>query len=139
MQTHKDRVAVVSGAAKGIGMELAVQLAQRGAALALLDIADLSETCALVEQAGGKAIAIHCDVSNEADWSAAGETVDKEYGRCDILVNNAGIYPNVYIDDLEFKTWQRTFAINLDSMFLGAKVFVPMMRRNKWGRIVNLS
>ncbi len=120
-------------------MELAVQLAQRGAPLALLDIADLADTCALVEQAGGKAIAIRCDVSKEEDWNAAGEAVRKEYDRCDILVNNAGIYPNVHIDDLDFKTWRRTFEINLDSLFLSAKVFVPMMRKNKWGRIVNLS
>jgi len=139
LRSHEDRVAVVSGAAKGIGMELAVQLAQRGAALALLDIADLSETCALVEKAGGKAIAIRCDVSKEEDWNAAGEAVRKEYDRCDILVNNAGIYPNVHIDDLDLKTWRRTLEINLDSLFLSAKVFVPMMRKNKWGRIVNLS
>ncbi len=139
MQTHKNRVAVVSGAAKGIGQELAVQLATRGAALALLDIADLSETVALVEQAGGKAIAVRCDVSQEADWTAAGEAVHTAYGRCDILVNNAGIYPNVHIDALDFATWKRTFAINLDSMFLSAKVFVPMMRANQWGRIVNIS
>lgn len=139
MQTHKNRVAIVSGAANGIGKELAVQLAQRGAALAVLDIADLSGTCDLVERAGGRAIAIHCDVSKEEDWVAAGEAVKKEYGRCDILVNNAGIYPNVHIDNLDFKTWRRTFEINLDSIFLSTKVFVPMMRENNWGRIVNIS
>jgi 3-oxoacyl-[acyl-carrier protein] reductase len=139
MQTHENRVAIVSGAAKGIGQELAIQLAQRGAMLALLDIADLSQTCERVEEAGGKAIAIHCDVSKEQDWIAAGELVRKEYGRCDILVNNAGIYPNVHIDDMDYETWRRTFAINLDSMFLSTKVFVPMMRENHWGRIVNLS
>jgi NAD(P)-dependent dehydrogenase (short-subunit alcohol dehydrogenase family) len=139
VQTHKDRVAVVSGAAKGIGKELAVQLAQRGALLALLDIADLSDTCGLIEKAAGKAIAINCDVSQVDDWRAAGEAVKKAYGRCDILVNNAGIYPNVHIDELDFETWRRTFAINLDSLFFSAKVFVPMMRVHKWGRIVNVS
>lgn len=139
MQTHKNRVAVVSGAAKGIGQELAVQLAQRGAALALLDIADLSQTCRLVEAAGGKVIAITCDVSEEEHWNIAGEAVRAQYGRCDILVNNAGIYPNVHIDEMDFATWRRTFAINLDSLFLSAKVFVPMMRENQWGRIVNVS
>ncbi|MDH4565619.1 SDR family oxidoreductase [Pseudomonas sp. BN414] len=139
MHTHKDRVAIVSGAAKGIGQELAIGLAQRGALLALLDIADLSETSRLVEEAGGQAIAVTCDVSREEDWDAAGELVRKEYGRCDILVNNAGIYPNVHIDNMDFNTWKRTFEINLDSMFFSAKVFVPMMRENKWGRIVNIS
>lgn len=139
MLTHQNRVAVVSGAASGIGQELAIQLAQRGAALALLDIADLSHTRTLIEADGGRAIAIHCDVSKETDWTAAGEAVSKAYGRCDILVNNAGIYPNAHIDALDFKTWRRTFEINLDSMFLSAKVFVPMMRVNRWGRIVNVS
>lgn len=139
MQTHKDRVAVVSGAAKGIGQELAVQLAQRGASLALLDIADLTQTIRLVEEAGGKAIAVHCDVSQEQDWAAAAQAVRTAYGRCDILVNNAGIYPNVPFDNLDLATWKRTFAINLDSMFLSAKVFVPMMREHSWGRIVNIS
>jgi NAD(P)-dependent dehydrogenase (short-subunit alcohol dehydrogenase family) len=138
-QTHKNRVAVVSGAAKGIGRELAVQLAQRGATVAMLDIADLSDTCGLVQAAGGTCIAIDCDVSREADWSAASKLVNKTFGRCDILVNNAGVYPNVHIDDLDFETWRRTFEINLDSLFLSAKAFVPMMRENKWGRIVNLS
>ncbi len=139
LPTHRNRVAIISGAAKGIGKELAVHLAQRGAALALLDIADLSDTCDLVERSGGKAIAMNCDVSKEEDWSAAGEVVQKIYGRCDILVNNAGIYPNVHINNMDFKTWRRTFEINLDSLFFSAKVFVPMMRKNNWGRIVNIS
>lgn len=139
VKTHQNRVAVVSGAAKGIGQELAIQLAQRGAALALLDIVDLSQTLQLVENAGGKAIRVECDVSAQEGWIAAAEAVRTAFGRCDILVNNAGIYPNIHIDDLDFKTWRRTFEINLDSMFLSAKVFVPMMRENKWGRIVNVS
>ncbi|WP_447650594.1 SDR family NAD(P)-dependent oxidoreductase [Pseudomonas abietaniphila] len=139
MKTHQNRVAVVSGAAKGIGQELAIQLAQRGAALALLDIVDLSQTLQLVENAGGTAIKVECDVSAQEGWKAAAEAVRTAFGRCDILVNNAGIYPNIHIDDLDFKTWRRTFEINLDSMFLSAKVFVPMMRENKWGRIVNVS
>lgn len=139
MQTHKNRIAIVSGAAKGIGQELAIQLAQRGALLTLLDIANLDETCSLVEEAGGQAIAVQCDVSREEEWVAAGEAVRMEYGRCDILVNNAGIYPNVHIDYLDYSVWKRTFEINLDSMFFSAKVFVPMMRENTWGRIVNIS
>jgi 3-oxoacyl-[acyl-carrier protein] reductase len=139
VKTHQNRIAVVSGAAKGIGQELAIQLAQRGAALALLDIADLSQTLQLVENAGGKAIRVECDVSAQEGWIAAAEAVRTAFGRCDILVNNAGIYPNIHIDDLDFNTWRRTFEINLDSMFLSAKVFVPMMRENKWGRIVNVS
>jgi 3-oxoacyl-[acyl-carrier protein] reductase len=139
VKTHQNRVAVVSGAAKGIGQELAIQLAQRGAALALLDIVDLSQTLQLVENAGGTAIKVECDVSAQEGWIAAAEAVRTAFGRCDILVNNAGIYPNIHIDDLDFKTWRRTFEINLDSMFLSAKVFVPMMRENKWGRIVNVS
>jgi 3-oxoacyl-[acyl-carrier protein] reductase len=139
VKTHQNRVAVVSGAAKGIGQELAIQLAQRGAALALLDIVDLSQTLQLVENAGGKAIRVECEVSAQEGWIAAAEAVRTAFGRCDILVNNAGIYPNIHIDDLDFKTWRRTFEINLDSMFLSAKVFVPMMRENKWGRIVNVS
>jgi 3-oxoacyl-[acyl-carrier protein] reductase len=139
VKTHQNRVAVVSGAAKGIGQELAIQLAQRGAALALLDIVDLSQTLQLVENAGGTAVRVECDVSAQEGWIAAAEAVRTAFGRCDILVNNAGIYPNIHIDDLDFKTWRRTFEINLDSMFLSAKVFVPMMRENKWGRIVNVS
>jgi 3-oxoacyl-[acyl-carrier protein] reductase len=139
VKTHQNRVAVVSGAAKGIGQELAIQLAQRGAAVALLDIVDLSQTLQLVENAGGKAIRVECDVSAQEGWIAAAEAVRTAFGRCDILVNNAGIYPNIHIDDLDFNTWRRTFEINLDSMFLSAKVFVPMIRENKWGRIVNVS
>lgn len=135
-QTHAGRIAVVTGAAQGIGRAIAVQLAGRGAKVVLVDIRDPSETAALI---GESARSVTADVSTDTGWHHIAEETDRAFGRADIVVNNAGIYPKAHIDDLTYETWRRTLAVNLDSHFFSAKHFVPRMRRNKWGRFVNIS
>lgn len=134
--THEGRVAVVTGAGRGIGREVAVRLAARGAQLVLIDLDVPSETCALID---GDPLVLTGDVSDPQAWTGFAQAVDERYGRADIVVNNAGIYPFAAFDDLDFDLWSRTLRVNLDSHFHSAKAFVPLMRANHWGRFVNFS
>jgi len=139
MKTHTGRVAIVTGASKGIGQTLAIQLAQRGADLVLLDLDGCAQTQAEVEAAGAKAISVVCNVAVEADWLKARDAVADTFGRADILVNNAGIYPFAMLQDLTPEIFRRVLAVNLEGPYLGARAFVPLMQKTGWGRIVNLS
>lgn len=137
--SHDGRVAVVTGAAQGIGQATAVALAVRGAKVALLDIVGCEETLDSIRHIGGEAIAVSCDVGDPRAWVVAAEDVLTAFERADILINNAGIFPNVPFDDLDLAGWDRVVRVNLTSQFLGAKTFIPGMRKAGWGRIVNIS
>lgn len=135
-KSHEGRVAIVTGAGRGIGQAIAVKLAERGAKLILVDLAEPTETAGLI---GGSAVAIQADVTSDSEWARIGEIADKHFGRTDIVVNNAGIGQPAMIDDLDIEIWRRTFAVNLEAHFYSAKHFVPRMRKNGWGRFVNIS
>jgi len=137
--SHKDKVAVISGAANGIGQAFAQRLAQDGCDIVVADIGPGSETVKLVEQAGRQALACQCDVSSEESVKALAGEVAKRFGRADILVNCAGIYPNQAFDTMTFADWRRVQSINLDSVFLMSAAFAPGMRQRQWGRIVNMA
>ncbi len=137
--THKDRVAVITGAAAGIGQATAVGLAKRGAVVVGIDLVEASETGRIVEAAGGEWLGIKADVSLPDQVSTAAQAVLAAFGRVDILVNNAGIFPKCAFDDLTYEEWKRVLTINLDSQFLMSKAFVPSMKAGGWGRIVNLT
>jgi 3-oxoacyl-[acyl-carrier protein] reductase/(S)-1-phenylethanol dehydrogenase len=133
------RVAVVTGAASGIGRAFALRLARDGADIGILDLADGSEIAAEVEALGRRAHAVRCDVASEEQVeAAAAETVDR-LGKVDILVNNAGIYPVIPFEELDYEGWRRVLSINLDGTFLTVKAFAPGMKARGWGRIVNVA
>ncbi|MFA6606489.1 MAG: SDR family NAD(P)-dependent oxidoreductase, partial [Sphingomonas sp.] len=134
--SHEGRVAIVTGAARGIGQAIAVKLAAHGARLVLVDIEEAQETARMI---GDESLVATGDVTSAADWARIDTMVQERFGQTDIVVNNAGIGSNKRIDELDFEQWKRTFSINLDSHFLSAKQFVPQMRRNNWGRFVNIS
>lgn len=136
---HDGKVAVVTGAATGLGRAYAKRLAEEGVDVAVADVSDGSGTAALVAAAGRAGRAYRCDVSVPEEVSAMARAVLADFGRCDILVNNAGIYPNVPFEEIGFEDWRRVLAVNLDSVFLTAKAFVPSMKERGWGRIVNVS
>jgi len=130
------KVAIVTGAARGIGQAIAVKLAGQGARLVLADLEAATETARLV---GGESLVRQVDVASHSQWMELAAAVDSAFGRADIVVNNAGIYPYAAIDDVTEELWHRTLSVNLDSHFYSAKAFVPLMRRNRWGRFINIS
>lgn len=134
--THKGRVAVVTGSGRGIGAAIASELAHRGAKVIAVDLRYPADTVASI---GAAAVGIAGDVSVPECWNAVATAAQAAFGDVDIVVNNAAFYPNYMIDDLDFETWQKTMAVNLDAHFLAAKQFVPSMRRRKWGRFVGIS
>jgi NAD(P)-dependent dehydrogenase (short-subunit alcohol dehydrogenase family) len=136
---HKDKVAVITGAGKGIGQAFAKRLAEDGVDIAIADIEPGNETVTLVEQAGRQALACRCDVASEQSVAALKDSVEKKFGRCDILVNCAGIYPQQAFEQMKFEDWRRILSINLDSVFLVSAAFVPGMKQRGWGRIVNMA
>ena len=138
-KSHEGRVAVVTGSARGIGQAIAIALAENGASLALLDVDAATETAELVRKAGAEVIEVKTDVTSQQAWEAAAAAVKSRFGRADILVNNAGIYPFVALEELSYEVWSRVMKINLDGPFLGTKAFLPLMKAQNWGRIVNLS
>jgi len=138
-KSHHDKIAVISGAANGIGQAFAQRLAQDGAHVVVADVAPGADTVKLVEAAGRQALAHKTDVASEESVKALAAEVGKRFGRCDILVNCAGIYPLQPFAQMSFADWRRVQAINLDSVFLMSAAFAPGMRERKWGRIVNLA
>ena len=136
---HKDKVAVITGAANGIGQAFAKRLAEDGVHIAVADIAPGDATAKMVEQAGRKALVSKCDVTSPDSIKAMAADVLKTFGRCDILINCAGVYPQQPFDDMTFADWRRIMSINLDSAFLASKEFVPGMKQRQWGRIINMA
>lgn len=134
-RSHEGRVAIVTGASRGIGRAIAEKLSGCGAQLVLVDLVQPEE----VAQPAAASLLIQADVARAEDWKRLAETVDAKFGHADIVVNNAGIGEFQTIDDLGIQLWRKTFAVNLEAHFFSAKVFVPIMRRNSWGRFVNIS
>lgn len=133
---HSGRVAVVTGAAAGIGRAYANRLAAESAVVVVLDRADGGPVVAEIEAAGGKAVAVRADLTDPAAVAAAGQEISQTVGTVSILVNNAGIYPNEPFEGMSFDSWRTMFSVNVDSMFHTVQVFAPGMREQGWGRIV---
>jgi 3-oxoacyl-[acyl-carrier protein] reductase len=141
-QSLSARVALVTGASRGIGAAVAQRLAEAGAAVAVNyreRAADAESVVARIESGGGRAIAVAADVSQSAAVTAMVERVARELGPIDILVNNAGIAIVRGIDDLTEADFDATILVNLKSAFLCTQAVLPAMRTRKWGRIVNIT
>lgn len=142
MQTPRrftDRVAVVTGAANGLGRAYALRFAQEGAAVALLDLEDAAEVAEAVREAGAEALAVVCDVTDPDACREAARAVHDRFGRADVLVNNAGIYPFEPLAEIDRDAWRRVLSVNLDGPFYVSAAFLPGMRERGYGRIVNVS
>jgi NAD(P)-dependent dehydrogenase (short-subunit alcohol dehydrogenase family) len=136
---HKDKVAVITGAAGGIGQAFAKRLAEEGVHVAIADLGDGSETVKLVQAAGRDAIAVKCDVASEQSVAAMAKAVNAKFSRVDIVINCAGIFPQKNFDEMTFADWRQVLSINLDSVFLVTAAFVPGMRQRKWGRVISMA
>jgi NAD(P)-dependent dehydrogenase (short-subunit alcohol dehydrogenase family) len=136
---HKDKIAVITGGANGIGQAFAKRLAEDGVHIAVADLADGAATVKMVEAAGRKAIAVKCDVSAPDSVAAMAQQVKKQFGHADIVINCAGIFPQKAFTDMTYDDWRKVLSINLDSAFLVSSAFAPGMIERKWGRIVNMA
>ena len=136
------RIALVTGASRGIGAAVAGALAAAGAIVAInyRERADEAEAVAAqIKAAGGRAMTIAADVSKADSVAAMVGAVTKDLGSIDILINNAGIAIVRGVDDLTESEFDQTIAVNLKSAFLCTQAVLPGMRARRWGRIVNIS
>jgi NAD(P)-dependent dehydrogenase (short-subunit alcohol dehydrogenase family) len=136
---HKDKIAVITGAAGGIGQAFAKRLAEEGVHIAIADLGDASETVKLVQSADRDVIAVKCDVASEQSVTAMAKAVNAKFSHVDIVINCAGIFPQKNFDEMTFADWRQVISINLDSVFLVTAAFVPGMRARKWGRVISMA
>ncbi len=139
---HLDnKIALITGAASGIGLKTAERFAEEGASVILADKAeDLLETAlASVCRYGGEHEAVVLDVTSEEGWMKTVQRLDATRGRLDVLVNNAGYGRFQSIEATSFADWRAILAVNLDSVFLGTKYCLPLLARSGKGSIVNIS
>jgi 3(or 17)beta-hydroxysteroid dehydrogenase len=140
------KIALISGAARGIGAETARLMVEAQAKVAVGDVLDERgrETVRALENAGGESLYLHLDVTREQDWTAAVEAVTSRFGGLDILVNNAGVYLGLNIEEASLADWHRLCAVNLTGVFLGTKLALPALRERgqhspHGSAIINLS
>ncbi|GAA4469062.1 3-oxoacyl-[acyl-carrier-protein] reductase [Novipirellula rosea] len=137
----KGQVAIVTGASQGLGKAVAVALAQNGAHVVCLarNADKLASTVSEIETAGGTAEALSVDVTDRAAAAAAIEDTAKKHGRLDILVNNAGITRDKLMRGMSDEEWDDVIATNLTSCFVCCRAAAGLMRKKKYGRIINMA
>src|SRR5436309_15368068 len=121
------KVALISGAARGIGGETARLMVEAGAKVAIGDVLD-ERGRETARSLGDAAIYLHLDVTREEDWNAAVAATVGRFGKLDILVNNAGLFLGKDIETVTLDEWQRLCAVNLTGVFLGTKLALPALR-----------
>ena len=137
----QDKVALISGGARGMGAVEAQLFAREGAKVVIGDVLEEEgrRTEVAVNEAGGECLFVRLDVTSEDDWAVAVSTAVSRFGTLNVLVNNAGISITGGIEDLTVEDWQRTFDINAKGVFLGTKAAIPQMRNAGGGSIINIS
>jgi 3-oxoacyl-[acyl-carrier protein] reductase len=136
------KIALVTGADRGIGRAIALALAENGVSVGVnyrTRQAEAEEVRSQIEALGQRSIIIRTDVSSAAEVAHMVETVQRELGPISVLVNNAGIARPESIEEITEESWDHVLAVNLKSQFLLIQAVLPDMRRQKWGRIINLS
>lgn len=141
MERLEGRVALVTGAASGIGRATARRLAEEGAAVLLTDVNESlgAETTEQLKATGARVDFLRHDVTSEADWQAAVDQAVEEFGSLDILVNNAGMGDLAAIEDTTLSDWERTISIDQTGVFLGMKTAAPHLKASGHGSVVNIS
>jgi citronellol/citronellal dehydrogenase len=144
-----DKVAIVTGASRGLGKAMAIELAREGASVAVAARTveagkgplpgTIHETVNEIKKLGGKAMAVRCDVSKEEDVVLMVDQVEREYGAVDIMVNNAGVTTPESFLKLTTKKWDLVINVNLRGTFLCTKAVLPQMVEKKSGSVINLS
>jgi len=147
MKKPSNRIVLVTGGARGLGQTIAQRLAAEGHTIILGDILyDLAKDTAagIASQYGIEALALKLDVSDAASVKETAAEIDRRFGKLDILVNNAAVLglrdgQRVPLLDMPLELWERTLKVNLTGTFLMCQALIPLMQRNKWGRVINIS
>ena len=137
-----DKVAIISGGARGQGAAEVKLFAQEGAKVVFGDVLDDlgMQVEAQVRELGGDVTYLHLDVRSEEDWAKALQTAEEKYGKLNVLVNNAGLsFGPIAIEDTTVEDWDYVMDVNLKGVFLGTKTAIPALRRAGGGSIVNIS
>jgi NAD(P)-dependent dehydrogenase (short-subunit alcohol dehydrogenase family) len=138
----KDKVAIVTGAARGLGRAYALRLAKEGAKVVIADILDGKETVEAIVAQGGEAIYVKTDVTSEESTQEMARNVVERFGRIDILVNNAALFADLVKKpfwEIPVAEWDKVMAINLKGPFLCAKAVYPQMKKQGKGKIINVA
>lgn len=135
------KTALITGASKGLGKAMALALAEAGARLVLVsrNLEQLNETAAAVRKLGSEAAVFQVDVTDETQIARLEKTVAKEFGKLQILINNAGINIRKSVTDFTLDEWRQVMDTNLTGVFLLCRAFVPQMKGQGYGRIINLT
>ena len=133
--------ALVTGAARGLGVAIARGLAQAGTRVAVsdIDLDGVERTARMLREEGHEAIALQLDVREEASFQRAFDAASTEFGGIDILVNNAAVTPHRALWDIDLPEWDEVMAVNVRGVFFGSRIAARPMRERRWGRIINLS
>ena len=137
----KDKVAIITGAAQGIGAAFAIGFAKEGAKLVIADILDGNKTVDNVVKAGSKAIFVNTDVTQPDQCDAVAKAAADRFGGVDVLVNNAAMYANIIkkpVTEITIDEWNRVMAVNVNGPFLCTKAVIPYMKENG-GKIINVA
>ncbi len=137
----KDRVAVITGSARGIGAETARFLAAEGMAVVITDLdeAGAQQTARAIEAGGGRAVGVKCDVRDEAQVQAMVAAGREAFGRIDVLVNNAGLVKDRTLLKMDEGDWDLVLGVTLKGAFHCCRAVLPHMHERGWGRIVNIT
>jgi NAD(P)-dependent dehydrogenase (short-subunit alcohol dehydrogenase family) len=138
MFRFEGRIALVTGAAQGMGKAVALRLGEEGATVVAVDINAAGAT-ATAEAIGGASIGIGCDIGDEGSVAELFATVASQFGKLDVQVNAAAIVPFLKWDELTFTEWRRVLRVNLDGLYLMCRAGSDLMRKGGYGRIVNFS
>ena len=133
------KVAIVTGASRGLGKAIAIGLAKAGANVVVSDILDTTETVKEIKKLGREAIGIKTDVSNKAEVEAMVKQTVEKFGKIDILVNNAGIFRMSPAEGMKEEEWDKVIAVNLKGEFLCAQTVGKQMIKQKSGKIINIA
>lgn len=138
----QDKVVVITGAARGLGLEYALQFARRGASVAISDLRDTDEALAAIRDEGAAAFATRADVTSAGSMVEMARSVLDEFGRIDVLINNAALYGSLNFqpfDRLDEDEWDRVMEVNVKGCWNGCKAVIPAMKEQSSGSIINVS
>jgi NAD(P)-dependent dehydrogenase (short-subunit alcohol dehydrogenase family) len=142
----KDKVAIITGSARGMGRVFALRFAREGAKVTVCDILDCKPVAEEIKAAGGEALALKIDVTDEKETAEMAKKTFERFGRIDILVNNAAVIGTIEtkdfvkpVEELVSADWDRILAVNIKGVFLCSKAVIPYMKKQGGGKIVNMA